>query len=262
MSVRILVVDDEPDVLELIKDTVQPMGWCEVLTIMDSREIAQYLESQKLEGIVVDADMPHLDGFEVTRRIRASSLNAAIPVVLVTKDNDIETMREGFKAGITFFAVKPTSRDRVYKLFSAVRGAMISEKRRRHRLPYRTTVDCRWGEHGEKHFVAESLEISEGGMSLRPASGLDVGQELSLEFLLPQVSQPASRERFKPRKSLFADRGQPLAGPQKLRGKVCYVTGSDCFGLEFVGLSAVHREAIQRYITGGIGEEDLPGRKT
>ena len=144
MSVRILVVDDKPEVLGLIKDTVAALGWCEVLPLVDSREVARYLESQKVEGIVVDADMPHLDGFEVTKQVRASQLNARVPVVMLTEENDIETMRKGFKVGITFFAAKPTNRERVYKLFNAVRGAMVNEKRRRHRLPYRTTVQCRW----------------------------------------------------------------------------------------------------------------------
>jgi CheY-like chemotaxis protein len=261
MSVKILVIDDNPQVLELIKDTVQPMGWCEVVTLMDSRNIAQFLEHQKFEGLVVKAHMPHLNGFDVTRQVRASRLNAEIPVVLVTEKNDIQMMREGFKAGITFFAVRPTNRLLAYRLFSAVRGAMISEKRRRHRLPYRTTVDCRWGQHGERHFVAESLEISEGGIKLRPSGGLETGQELTLELLLPEVSQPASHERLSLRESLFGGGVEPLAGPQILRGKVCYVTGADFVGLEFVGLLPEHREAIRRYVSGGLGEEDLGGEE-
>ena len=64
---------------------------------------------------------------------------------MLTGEDDIDTMRRGFKAGVTFFAVKPPNRERCYHLFNAVRGAMETERRRHHRLPYHTPVTCTLG---------------------------------------------------------------------------------------------------------------------
>jgi CheY-like chemotaxis protein len=254
MSVRVLVVDDDPEVLELIKTTVQALGWCEVVTLEDSHAAATCLQSQKFDGVIVRAQMRDLDGFGVTECARTSPLNAGIPIVMLTDDSDIDTMRKGFRTGVTFFAPKPSNRERVYRLFSAVRGTLVTEKRRHHRLPFRTTVFCRWKNHETGHFIAESLEISEGGMSLAPSGGLAVGQEAELEFVLPLVSGPAKPAGEKRHRSLFPEPQAALDGPQKLRARVRYRTPQDSIGLEFVSLAPGCREVIRRYISGVIPE--------
>ena len=254
MSVRVLVVDDEPEILELIKATVHALGWCEVVTRSDSREAAKCLERQKFDGIVVDAYMPYLDGFGVTACARGSALNGGTPIVMFTDENDLETMRQGFHAGVTFFVAKPSNRERVHRLFSAVRGALVSEKRRHHRLPFHTSVVCSWKDHGRGHFTSESLEIGEGGISLTPSGGLDVGQEVELEFALPQVAGPLKPAAQRPAKSLFPESAAALAGPQKVRAKVRYRTPQDSIGLEFISLAPACREVIRRYITGVVAE--------
>ncbi len=66
MPARIMAVDDEPDVLRTFKTLVEPLGY-EVITIVDGREAAERLKSEKFDGIFVDAQMPHLDGFELTK---------------------------------------------------------------------------------------------------------------------------------------------------------------------------------------------------
>jgi CheY-like chemotaxis protein len=250
MLVRVLVVDDEPAVLELIRTTVQALRWCEVLTLTNSRMAAKCLARQKFDGVIVDAHMRDLDGFGVTECARTSPLNAGIPIVMLTDDSDINTMRRGFRAGVTFFAAKPSTRERVYRLFSAVRGTMLREQRRHHRLPFRTSVVCRWKNHEMGQFMAESLEISEGGMSLTPSGGLEVGQEAELEFVLPQASGSAKPAVQKPAKSLFHEPEATLDGPQRLRATVRYRTPQDAIGLEFISLAPACREVIRRYISG------------
>jgi hypothetical protein len=170
---------------------------------------------------------------------------------MLTGEDDIDTMRKGFKAGVTFFAVKPPNRERFLRLFNAVRGAMETERRRHHRLPYRTSVTCFMGDPSKNRFVAESLEIGEGGMAVKPSGGAEVGQTIEVEFLLPQLSRPTLSTQ-KRRKSIFAERETSLAGPQRVRARVCYlVPTGDIMGLDFVALSHAQREVIQHYITGG-----------
>ena len=71
MALKILAVDDEPEILMLLKDMIEPLG-CELLPVHDSREAARLIELEKFDGVIVDVKMPHLDGFELTRRIRLS----------------------------------------------------------------------------------------------------------------------------------------------------------------------------------------------
>jgi CheY-like chemotaxis protein len=109
---------------------------------------------------------------------------------MLTGLDDAETMRKGFQAGANFFLGKPFTRERVYKLLGATRGAMLRERQRYARLFYRTGVDCSWGTDPVKRFRAGSVNISEGGMMLTPSGGLAIGQELEVAFNLPNVSHP------------------------------------------------------------------------
>jgi CheY-like chemotaxis protein len=67
-----MVVDDEPDVLKSIKAMLESLE-CEVRTMDDSREAAKRLERERFDGILLNVRMPHLDGLELTKLIRASS---------------------------------------------------------------------------------------------------------------------------------------------------------------------------------------------
>jgi len=244
------MVDYDPQILDLARAVVDSLGWCEIHTLMDSREAAKRLETEKFDGVIVDVQMPGLDGFELVKRVRAAGPNSGIPIVMFTEVEDLDAMRKGFKAGVTFFMAKPSNREPLYRLLNAVRGAMVMERRRHHRLPYRAAVDCRWSGRGQGQFRAESIDISEGGMSLKPSGGLETGQEVELEFELPQVSAPARPAARARRKSLFAESESVPTGPQKLRARVRYRTPQDALGLEFIALAPAYREVIQKYISG------------
>ena len=140
-TMKILVVDDEPEVCKLIKTMVEPLG-VEVRTSSDSREAALIVENEKFDGIMLDAAMPNLDGFDLTRKIRTTPPNQQAPIIMITGMDDVDTMRRAFKAGATFFIGKPFSREKIYAIFRTARGAMLAERRRYARLPYRTTVTC------------------------------------------------------------------------------------------------------------------------
>ena len=223
MSLRILAIDDEPDILRAFKTLVEPLGY-EVVTIPDSQEAARLLKNEKFVGIFVDAQMPNLDGFELTRLVRASPINATAPIVMITGHDDGETMRRAFKAGVTFFLGKPFTRDRVRGLFNAALGLLLNERRCSPRLPFRATVRCRWQ---DKEIKATSVNISESGMLLELTDEMPVGLEAEMEFLIPQASEPV-----------------------RVRAKVARKENPDRVGIRFLSLTPAEKIAIQRYITG------------
>src|SRR5271157_443399 len=118
MAFKILLVDDEPPILVLLKSMLESLG-CEVVATDDSREAARLVNSRKFDGFLLDAIMPHLDGFQLTQAVRSSPSNRAAPVVMITGSDDAHTMRKGFQAGITLFLGKPISQERLAHLVNA-----------------------------------------------------------------------------------------------------------------------------------------------
>ncbi len=157
---KILLVDDEPEVCRLVKTMVEPLG-VEVRTSSDSQEAAIILANEKFDGIMLDIAMPKMDGFELTRKIRSTPPNQQAPIIMITGFDDVDTIRRAFEAGATFFIGKPFSREKIYAIFRTARGAMLAERRRCAHVPYRTSVTC--VREGER-FNATSISIGEGGM--------------------------------------------------------------------------------------------------
>jgi len=226
MALKILVVDDETPALKLMKTVLEPLGH-QVALFSDSREAARKAEKQKFDVVFVDYRMPHLDGFELTRRIRNSRPNSDTAIVMLTGAYDIDIIRRASREGVSFFLTKPFNPQRLSSLLTALERALWKEKRHFTRLPVRTTVSVRWD--GEQ-LSLESLNISEGGMLLEPSGGLGIGQEISMNFSLPEV--PAS---LKPRARVI--RKEPL----------------DSVVVEFINLMPADRKAIRRYIEGQLG---------
>jgi CheY-like chemotaxis protein len=223
---KILAVDDEPQVLEIVKAMVEPLGMI-VETSTDSQAVASRVNTESYDGFLLDARMPVVDGFMLAECIRKSPVNSGVPIAMLTGYDDVETMRKGFRAGVTFFLGKPFTRERAAGLFSAMRGMILREKRQSARLPFRTSVHCRWGQAGEHSFRAESLNMGERGMLLEPSGGITLGQEVRLEFRLPN------------RKALMS--------PQ---ARVVRKDPPDRFAVQFLEIGAGEQESIRDYIFG------------
>ncbi|MFB3923640.1 MAG: response regulator [Terriglobia bacterium] len=227
MALKLLIVDDDPDVLRVLKEMLQALSY-EVLALTSGQEAAERLDRQKFDGVFLDARMPGMDGFALVRHIRASSTNSSAPVIMLTGYDDVETMRAGFKAGITFFLGKPPDLSRLSGLLRSFHAAMLREKRSYIRLPLRNVVTCTKGEH---RFTSTSLNISEGGILLETSGGLDLGDDVNLTFSLPQSS-----------------------GMLNPRGVVVRKGAPDKIAVHFSDLSSEDRKAIQDYIAGRVKE--------
>jgi CheY-like chemotaxis protein len=224
---KILLVDDEPEVCRLVKTMVEPLG-VEVRTSTDSREAVSILETEKFDGIMVDVAMPDMDGFQLTKKIRSTPPNQQAPIIMITGMDDVETMRRAFEAGATFFIGKPISREKIYAIFRTARGAMLAERRRWARLPYRTTVS--WV-RGQEKFTATSTNIGEGGMDLVSSDKAEVAEVLTFEFNMPDVTQPI-----------------------RVTGKVRDKDASGSISIEFIDPSEVGRGVIREYVYSKITE--------
>ncbi|MHC8514794.1 response regulator [Sporosarcina sp. ITBMC105] len=100
---RILVVDDDPNIVELVTIHLSQAGY-EVLKAANGVKALELLEEDLPDLAVVDVMMPGMDGYELTKRLRAE---ADIPVLLLTAKGELEDKERGFLAGSDDYVVKP-----------------------------------------------------------------------------------------------------------------------------------------------------------
>jgi len=106
--VRVLIADDDADVLKLLSFYLKKQGY-DVSAAHSSREALEKASAERPGVILLDVDMPEMDGIEVCRRLKALEPLCAIPVILVTgKDRD-EDVVAGLDAGADDYLIKPVN---------------------------------------------------------------------------------------------------------------------------------------------------------
>ena len=103
---RILVVDDEPFVLELISTRLQIAGY-NVSQAKDGTRALEALRESLPDAMVLDINMPGLDGFGVLEQMRAVPRWAAIPAMVLTARNRTEDVRRAMSLGARDYLTKP-----------------------------------------------------------------------------------------------------------------------------------------------------------
>jgi CheY-like chemotaxis protein len=104
--VRILVVDDQPVMRDLLTDLLVPLGF-ELREAASGEEALRQFEAWKPHLILMDLRMPGMDGYEATRRIRARAEGAEVPIIAVTASAFEENQQEILAAGANDFLAKP-----------------------------------------------------------------------------------------------------------------------------------------------------------
>lgn len=101
---RILVVDDDPDILQLVKDRLTSEGYS-VDTANDGREGLQTLDRYSFDGLILDIGMPHVDGLQVLHAIREKY--ASMPIIMITAVAARERALLAIEAGAQAYLLKP-----------------------------------------------------------------------------------------------------------------------------------------------------------
>jgi DNA-binding response OmpR family regulator len=107
-SPLVLVADDDPDILDLVRYRLERSGYA-VATAEDGVEALRLADELSPALAVIDVMMPSLDGFEVTKRLREVPATAGIPVILLTARAQEEDVQQGFASGADDYLRKPFS---------------------------------------------------------------------------------------------------------------------------------------------------------
>ena len=103
---RILFVDDDPILREFAVVNLST-DQATVETAPDGAVALEAIEAAAPDIVLLDLEMPNLDGFEVLRQVRANPRHQFLPIVVVTGREDVEAVDRAFEAGATSFVVKP-----------------------------------------------------------------------------------------------------------------------------------------------------------
>jgi len=113
---RVLVVDDEPDILELLELTLQRMGF-EVERASNVREALQRLDNNTYNLCLTDMRMPDGEGLEIVRYITANNLD--VPVAVITAHGNLDNAVTALKAGAFDYLSKPVALDQLRAVVNA-----------------------------------------------------------------------------------------------------------------------------------------------
>ena len=106
MSRRILVVDDTPELVRTARRRLQAAGY-EVATAADGLAALEAMEQSVPDAVVLDVMMPHLNGFQVCRRIRGEPAWAHVKIVMLTARTSAADQFWGEQAGADRYLTKP-----------------------------------------------------------------------------------------------------------------------------------------------------------
>ena len=175
MSKRLLVVDDEPNLLRAVAAVLRGEGF-EVSTARSGREALVAVAKNTPDLIVSDVRMPGMDGFELARRLRRVPNFALLPIIFLTAKDETEDRVEGFRAGVDVYLTKPFEPDELV----AVINSILQRVERTHSSIARLVGN----EEPETVFVRdEELTEAEWRVAQAVARGLS-NKEIALELNL------------------------------------------------------------------------------
>jgi CheY-like chemotaxis protein len=221
VQARILVVDDDPTVCELIQAVLSSVE-IDSLTLTSSKAAIPYLSKEKFSAIFLDVRMPAPDGIELTRQIRSSGMNRTTPIAIITGEEERSVLARAFEVGASFFLFKPIDRHRMLRLIRVSEGPVQLEARRyqRVRIQCQVSLEC-----GERELKGTTLDLSLNGFSMQVASALPVGSAVSASLHL-----------------------KSNAPPVRLGARVVRTFGEGCMGLPIEHATAEENRRLQEFL--------------
>ncbi len=122
---KLLTVDDSKMVHMLVKKALASYA-IEVVTAGNGKEGVEKATAENPDLILMDVNMPEMDGLEALAALRAQPETAGIPVMLLTADGAAQSMEQAFESGVTKYLTKPFDEP---TLVTAVETILVLEKK-------------------------------------------------------------------------------------------------------------------------------------
>lgn len=123
-SLRVLVVDDEPRNLRIVKEILEDL--CDFDTAPDGATALERLNSFQPDILILDVMMPGLSGLDLCRQIKANPTLAQIKVILSSGRASLAERAEGLAAGADAYITKPFTEEELRETLQKVSGVSLS----------------------------------------------------------------------------------------------------------------------------------------
>jgi len=175
MSKRLLLVDDEPNLLRAVAACLKTEGY-EVNTARSGHEALMQLAESVPDLIISDIRMPGMDGYKLARQLRGSPRTALVPIIFLTAKDETADRIEGFRAGIDAYLTKPFEPD---ELIAVVNGILIRVERTHSEIA--RLVGAEYVQEIPLRFQDEALTDAENRVAAAVSRGLS-NKEIAAEL--------------------------------------------------------------------------------
>jgi CheY-like chemotaxis protein len=229
LGVRVLLVSGDIQTIDTVCESMGKMAM-HVEVCSDFASALRKLCHSKFEAVVVDFK-ERADALDLLKKSRQMTSHKAAIVLAILNSND--EMPSAFRAGASFVLVKPLSPTVLMRTLRVSYPLMVSERRRSFRCPVQIPVYV--SSSSTPEFIATSANISEVGIALSNAPGLQVGDRVTLRLTLPLTR-----------------------GPAAITAEVCWCNPAGASGMEFIQVSAPVKEQLRSWLAERL-EEHLSG---
>ncbi|MDR0454443.1 MAG: response regulator [Deferribacteraceae bacterium] len=116
----IITVDDSSTMRRIIKNTLQKLGFSNVLEAGNGIEALEQMSKSKIDIIITDWNMPEMDGLTYVKTVRAKDQYKDTPILMITTEAAKDDILTALKSGVNNYVVKPftpeTLQEKVFKL--------------------------------------------------------------------------------------------------------------------------------------------------
>jgi DNA-binding NarL/FixJ family response regulator len=195
MSKRLLVVDDEPNLLRAVAACLKAETF-EVSTARSGNEALMQLAESVPDLIISDIRMPGMDGYKLARQLRGSPRTALVPIVFLTAKDETADRVEGFRAGIDAYLTKPFEPT---ELIAVVKGILNRVERTHSEIA--RLVSSGSVQQAQMIFRDEALTEAENRVATAVSRGLTNKEiaaelEISVRTVENHISHILDKKRF------------------------------------------------------------------
>lgn len=183
MSLKVLIVEDDRDLLELLSYNLSKEGY-EVSAVLRGKDAIKTLEEEKPDLIILDVMLPDLDGFRIAQYVKNSEELKEVPIIFLTAKDMERDKLKGFSIGADDYITKPFS---MRELLARVRAVLrrVKKERSMERLTIGSiTVDF---EKKEVRRGDELIELTPTEFLILQALAENYGRPVSREYMVERV---------------------------------------------------------------------------
>ena len=162
-EIRVLIAEDNEDSLELVRDILSSLGY-QPLLAQNGRIALEMVNAHQPDLVILDVNMPEMDGFAVCEAIKSTPATAKIPVIMLTARADVDSRVIGLELGADDYLPKPFHpRELIAHIQSRLRAKAITDDLREQRETIRHTFERFVAHEIVEQLLQDPTQVTLGG---------------------------------------------------------------------------------------------------